>query len=224
MFYVYEWFIKETNEVIYVGKGCGRRYKVTKHNKFFNDMIKRFECDSRIIKEFATEKDAFDYEYERVKELKAVGQCVCNIYDGGSGGVVTWWTEERKQWYSEHNTMKSQTQRQRMSAQNPMKNEKVAEKVAQQNRKPVIINGKRYEGVTFAARELNVADQTIVSWCTRQERRKCCAHAGRCSGRRFCGPRAGQQRGSAFHNAASAGRCSTDPSQSSAESYCTCQS
>ena len=52
MFYVYEWFIKETNEVIYVGKGCGRRYKVTKHNKFFNDMIKRFDCDSRIIKEF----------------------------------------------------------------------------------------------------------------------------------------------------------------------------
>ena len=165
MFYVYEWFIKETNEVIYVGKGCGRRYKVTKHNKFFNDMIKRFECDSRIIKEFTTEKDAFDCEYERIKQLKARGQCVCNIYDGGCGGVTTWWTEERKQWYSEHNAMKSQSQRDRMSEQNPMKNENIAKKVGKKHRKPVIINGKRYEGVTFAANELNVADQTIVVWC-----------------------------------------------------------
>lgn len=165
MFYVYEWFIKETNEVIYVGKGCNRRYKVTKHNKFFNDMIKRFECDSRIIKEFSTEKEAFDYEYERVKELKSIGQCVCNIYEGGRGGVISWWTEERKEWYSEHNVMKSQAQRERMSAKNPMKNSKVANIVAEKNRKPVIINGKRYEGVTFAAKELKVTDQTIVNWC-----------------------------------------------------------
>ena len=165
MFYVYEWFIKETNEVIYVGKGCRQRYKVTKHNKFFNDMIKRFDCDSRIVKEFDNEKDAFSFEYERVKELKEIGQCVCNIYDGGCGGVVSWWTEERKQWYSEHNTMKNQSQRERMSKQNPMKNEKVAKKVGISHRKPVIINGKRYEGVTFASKELNVSDQTIVNWC-----------------------------------------------------------
>lgn len=36
MFYVYEWFIKETNEVIYVGKGKGKRYKVRKHNRLFD--------------------------------------------------------------------------------------------------------------------------------------------------------------------------------------------
>lgn len=165
MFYVYEWFIKETNEVIYVGKGCNRRYKVTKHNKFFNDMIKRFDCDSRIIKEFSTEKEAFDYEYKRITELKEIGQCVCNIYDGGCGGTTDWWTEERKQWYSKHNAMKNQKQRERMSAQNPMKNTKVAKIVGQKHRKPVIINGIRYEGVTFAAKKLKVADQTIVKWC-----------------------------------------------------------
>ena len=136
-----------------------------KNRDEFNDMIKRFDCDSRIIKEFTTEKDAFDCEYERIKQLKAIGQCVCNIYDGGCGGVTTWWTEERKQWYSEHNVMKSQSQRERMSAKNPMKNIEVANIVAKKNRKPVIINGKRYEGVTFAAKELKVTDQTIVNWC-----------------------------------------------------------
>jgi hypothetical protein len=167
MFYVYEWFIKETNEIIYVGKGCKQRYKVTKHNKFFNDMIKRFDCDSRIIKEFENEQDAFDYEYERVKELKAIGQCVCNIYDGGCGGVVSWWTEERKKWYSEHNAMKNQAQRERMSIKNPMKNEKVAKIVGEKHKKPVIINGVRYDGVNFASKQLNVTDQTIINWCRR---------------------------------------------------------
>ena len=39
MFYVYEWFVKESGEVFYVGKGTKNRYKVKKHNKFFNDFI-----------------------------------------------------------------------------------------------------------------------------------------------------------------------------------------
>ena len=52
MFYVYEWYVKETDEIIYVGKGCGNRYKVRKHNKFFNEMIKRFDCESRAIELF----------------------------------------------------------------------------------------------------------------------------------------------------------------------------
>ena len=60
MFYVYEWYIVSTNEVIYVGKGCRNRYKVRKHNQFFNDMITRFECDSRIIKYFEKEEKRFD--------------------------------------------------------------------------------------------------------------------------------------------------------------------
>ena len=28
-FYVYEWYNIDTNEVFYVGKGCGNRYKTT---------------------------------------------------------------------------------------------------------------------------------------------------------------------------------------------------
>lgn len=30
MFYVYEWFIVETGEIFYVGKGTGKRYQVKK--------------------------------------------------------------------------------------------------------------------------------------------------------------------------------------------------
>ena len=55
MFYVYEWYVVESGEIFYVGKGTRNRYKVRKHNKFFNDFITRYNCDSRIIKEFKTE-------------------------------------------------------------------------------------------------------------------------------------------------------------------------
>ena len=64
MFYVYEWFDVKSGEIIYVGKGTKRRYKVRKHNKLFNECIAKSECDSRIIAEFSTEEEAFLYEQE----------------------------------------------------------------------------------------------------------------------------------------------------------------
>lgn len=165
MYYVYEWFIKETGEVIYVGKGTRNRYKVKKHNRFFNDMIKRFDCESRIIKEFEDEKAAFEYEYDRINELRIIGQCVCNIYDGGTGGTTSWWDENRRKWYSEHNAMKSEAQRKRMSDNNPMKDKKVSEHVNLQKRRPVIINGKEYESVKSVMEEYGVAYGTVKKWC-----------------------------------------------------------
>lgn len=165
MYYVYEWFIKETGEVIYVGKGTHNRYKVKRHNKFFNDMIKRFECDSRIIKEFECEKDAFEYEYDRINELRSVGQCVCNIYNGGTGGTTSWWDDNRRKWYSEHNAMKSESQRKRMSDMNPMKDKNVSMRVNSKKRRPVIINGKEYASVKSVMEEYGVAYETVKNWC-----------------------------------------------------------
>lgn len=165
MYYVYEWYIVETGEIIYVGKGTHRRYKVTKHNRFFNDMIRRYDCESRIIKEFENEKDAFAYEYDRVRELKTIGQCVCNIYEGGNGGTTEWWNDELRKKYSEHNVMKSEAQRKRMSVNNPMKRPEIAEKTNGQKRKPVIIEGKRYISIKAASIEFNVSPDTINQWC-----------------------------------------------------------
>lgn len=165
MYYVYEWYVVKTGEVIYVGKGTKRRYKVTKHNKFFNEMIKREKCESKIIKEFETEQEAFAYEYDRVRELKAIGQCVCNIRDGGFGGSTEWWNEDLRKIYSEHNVMKSEAQRKRMSEKNPMKNPEIAEKTNGQKRKPVIIDGKHFISLKEASIEYHVATDTINQWC-----------------------------------------------------------
>ena len=165
MYYVYEWYIIETGEIIYVGKGTGRRYKTRKHNKLFGEMIKRFECDSRIVKEFENEKDAFDYEFQRVLELQMKGECVCNIYKGGTGGSTNWWTEERRKEYSEHNIMKSNAQRKRMSENNPMKRKDIAEKSNQWKRRAVIIGDKEYPSVKEAYIQCGVSYPTITAWC-----------------------------------------------------------
>lgn len=165
MFYVYEWYIVDTGEIIYVGKGTRLRCKVRKHNKFFNDMIRRCNCDSRIIKTFDSEEDAFKYEYERVKELKSIGQCVCNIRDGGFGGDTSWWTDELRDAYSKNNVMKSEKQRKRMSEKNPMKIKSIAMKTNAQKRRAVIIGEKKYDSVKDAMDAEHVSYEVIANWC-----------------------------------------------------------
>ena len=165
-YYVYEFYIIETGEVIYVGKGTGKRYKCKcQRNKFLTEMLKRFNCDSRIVKRFEDEGEAFKYEYQRINELKTIGQCVCNIHSGGAGGSGEYWTDDLRKEYSEHNVMKSVQQRQRMSVNNPMKNPSVSERVNQKKRKPVLIGKTEYVSVTEASQKENVAVDTIVNWC-----------------------------------------------------------
>lgn len=165
MFYVYEWYIVETGEVIYVGKGTGLRYKVRKHNKFFNDMISRYKCESRIVKAFEDEKEAFLFEYDRIAELKSNGQCVCNIRDGGFGGTTEWWTDKLREQYSKNNVMKSECQRKRMSKHNPMKNRDTALKANSIKRRAVIIGDKKYDSVKSAMDAEKTSYSVIANWC-----------------------------------------------------------
>lgn len=166
-FYVYEWFIKETNEIFYVGKGTGNRYKVKKHNKLFNYILQNNNCESKIVKEFESEKDAFEYEYIRINELWSINQCKANIYRGGMGGTVDWWTTEMREKYSKQNVMKREKQRQRMSVNNPMKNDYVKEKVKQKISKKIVIGQKIYSSIKEASKEYGVYDTAIQYWLKR---------------------------------------------------------
>ena len=130
MFYVYEWYNVDTNEIFYVGKGCRERYKQTiKRNKLFQEYYKNNNCNSRIIKYFEKEEDAFKYENERILELKEIGQCFCNLDNGGKGGVNFIWTDEMKEYQPKYNPMKDEKQKERMSKNNPMKNPDIAKRV-----------------------------------------------------------------------------------------------
>ncbi len=175
MFYVYEWFIKDTNEVIYVGKGSKNRYKVRKHNLMFNEFLKRFDCDSRIVKYYNDEQSAFQGESDRIAELKAIGQCVCNINSGGNGGLSESWTPEKRRKYSENNVMKSKEQRERMSKQNPMKDPEIAMRVGKKHRKAVIVDEKYFDSVTSAAEYIGTWD-VYLTRCIKNKNGLCKGH------------------------------------------------
>ena len=174
MFYVYEWFIKDTNEIIYVGKGCKRRYLSKQHNSMFREFIKRFECNSRIIAYYENEEDAFKKEFDRINELKQLGQCVCNKAVGGFGGggsanksTSERWTAEARQYYSAHNVMKSEAQRTRMSINNPMKKEEVALRVGMTKRKPLIIGDMHFSCIKEAAACFKKSEASVAMWAQR---------------------------------------------------------
>lgn len=86
-YYVYIWYIKETNEVFYVGKGTGRRYKqISNRNKFFTDMYNSHDCDVRKIYENLTESEAFQKEMETIRWYREnTNFRLTNQTDGGEG-------------------------------------------------------------------------------------------------------------------------------------------
>lgn len=87
-FYVYEWFNINTGEVFYVGKGRKNRYKsLSGRNKYFLNYNHKYNCDVRKIKKNLTEEQAFNFEIETIKKYWDIGQCKCNLSEGGEGST-----------------------------------------------------------------------------------------------------------------------------------------
>lgn len=168
LFYIYEWYNIENNEIFYVGKGCGNRAKSTsKRNRNFKIYVENHKCAYRIIKYFTDEKEALKQEEKRILELKANGQCKCNLDNGGKGGLNFVWTDEMRKYKSENNPMKSTSQRARMSINNPMKNKEVVQKVAKKKCRSVIIEDIYFESVKAASIYYKVFDTEVINWCKR---------------------------------------------------------
>lgn len=165
MFYVYKWFIKSTNEIFYIGKGTKNRFKqVSKRNKLFKEVYKNNDCDVQIIEYFDKEEDAFKKEYELICYYKSIGQCKCNLDNGGKGGCNFIWTPEMKEYYSKYNVMKNEKQRKRMSKENPMKNKEIAKKVGIKHCKPFYIGNKLFQTLEEASRFYNCSIHVIKYW------------------------------------------------------------
>ena len=164
MFYIYEISIIGTNEVIYVGKGCGKRYLSKKKNKLLNRLMQDNECESRITHYYETEKEAFEAERQRINELKNIGQAICNNATYSTGGVGYIWTEERRKEKSVNNPMKRPEQRERMSKNNPMKNRDVVNAVVEKRRLRVLVGEKEYNSYKECATFYGVCIDTIARW------------------------------------------------------------
>ena len=102
-FYVYVYKIKPTNEVFYVGKGSGRRYKrIDKRSNSFKEMCDSHEYYVQIVQSHMTENEAFELEKLLISYYrKFTGAPLVNITDGGEGASGHRWSEEEKKRISE---------------------------------------------------------------------------------------------------------------------------
>ena len=87
MYYIYIWYIKDTGEVFYVGRGHGNRYKtLKKRTKFFHNYFDNYDCESRIVKDGLTEEESIQEESEMISYYRSLGMAKANIHNGGRIG------------------------------------------------------------------------------------------------------------------------------------------
>lgn len=98
-YYIYRWFIKNTNQTFYIGKGSGNRLKSKNgRSEAFNQIINDNDCGVEKIFENLTEDEAYQKEYETIRWYKEnEPDILTNIADGGRGarGVIA--SDETKQ-------------------------------------------------------------------------------------------------------------------------------
>ncbi|MGM9986263.1 MAG: GIY-YIG nuclease family protein [Bacillaceae bacterium] len=69
-FYVYEWFIKNTGEIFYVGKGRGNRYKAFHERAYEAEKIRKlYDTDSRFVGTGLTEEQALELEDKEMTRI-----------------------------------------------------------------------------------------------------------------------------------------------------------
>lgn len=89
-YYVYEWYNVETNEVFYVGKGNGDRYKnLSRRSIRFREYYSTHDCSVRKVHENLSEEDAFKQEKLLIRYYReSTNFPLTNVTDGGDGGIV----------------------------------------------------------------------------------------------------------------------------------------
>lgn len=97
---MYEYYIKETNQVFYVGKGSEYRYSNTSpchRSKGFNAIYNKETCAVRIVFNHLAEEDAFRLEKELIAYYRSQpGNILTNIANGGGGHNPHRWDETEK--------------------------------------------------------------------------------------------------------------------------------
>lgn len=169
-FYVYEWYVKNTNEVIYVGKGKGNRYKTLRgRNKFFLDMYNTHECDVRIVKDNLSEKDAFEEERKLIRYYRDnhPEYRLTNQSDGGEGNSGWVAPEEYRENMRIKNTGKNNpnynnrwTQEQKKRASERITGRYVDENNPNSHRVMCVETGVIYPTVKAAVSEYGIADHS----------------------------------------------------------------
>ena len=88
-FYVYEWYDIDTQQVFYVGKGCGKRaYETKQRNNKFLDYHSKHNTNVRIVFSNLMEEEAFKKEKELYEKYsQSPNNILCNLMECGYGGL-----------------------------------------------------------------------------------------------------------------------------------------
>jgi group I intron endonuclease len=97
-FYIYQHKKTDTNEIFYVGKGKGRRFKqIFGRNEYWHRVVKKHGFTSEIIKNGLDEELALFAEMECIDVYKRRGIKLVNATDGGEGSSGYKHTEQHKE-------------------------------------------------------------------------------------------------------------------------------
>ena len=109
-YYVYAWYVKDTSEIFYIGKGTRNRYKNRRReNRYFTRMVNSHDCDSLILKDCLTEEEAFDLEKVMIEHYRRKSRRLTNVQEGGEqppvhcGSRPDWWVENMRKGIIKYN-------------------------------------------------------------------------------------------------------------------------
>lgn len=83
-YYVYEFFLRNSNEVFYVGKGTKKRAWRDIRNAACEQIKQQYDWDIRIVKSNLSEEDALALEKELILNYRETGGILTNILPGSS--------------------------------------------------------------------------------------------------------------------------------------------
>lgn len=107
IYYVYVWIRLDTNEVFYVGKGHGNRYKdMSMRNRYFLNIVAKVKMQNieiKIIEDALTEEAAYTREKYWIAYYRNHSSCLTNMTDGGEGSSnwYSYLTDEEREHHRE---------------------------------------------------------------------------------------------------------------------------
>jgi len=172
-YYVYVWYIEETGEVFYVGKGSKDRCKSPKgRNKFFTNIYETHSCNYFLAFDKLTEKEAFQKEVETIAYYRENYPQfrLTNQTDGGEG--VSGWIapQEYREYFRIKNTGESNpnygnfwTEEQKRNLSNQRKGMYSRERNPRAKRVMCIETGEIFLCILDAAEKYSIKSSSSVS-------------------------------------------------------------
>lgn len=179
MFYVYGHYRETDGALFYIGKGQDKRaWSKSGRSNHWRNIVKKNGYFIRLIHETECELEAYKLEIKEILEARTKGRSICNIANGGEGGLSGIPMEKyHKDKLRDAKLGKSQMPehaRKSAMARVGQKNTKEhIENTVKHKRKMVInSNGHIFASASAAARDLKCS-QGNISMCARGERREC---------------------------------------------------